>query len=102
MSAVNHFRYNLADSSTSSWAYHARMITRQQVRAARQLLGWSQNDLANETGVLLSAIKTFERGAMDPRASMLEKIEDALIRGGVVFLEVGDIRPGGRGVRLKE
>jgi DNA-binding XRE family transcriptional regulator len=102
MSALNHVSIQAADPSTSGWAYHARMITRQQVRAARQLLGWSQNDLAKETGVLLSAIKTFERGAMDPRASMLEKIEDALIRGGVVFLEVGDIRPGGRGVRLKE
>ena len=78
------------------------MITRQQVRAARQLLGWSQNDLANEAGVLLSAIKAFERGAMDPRASMLEKIEEALIRGGVIFLDLGDIRSGGRGVRLKE
>jgi transcriptional regulator with XRE-family HTH domain len=102
MSALNPLSVQSDATSTSGRAYPTGMITRQQVRAARQLLGWSQNDLAKESGALLSAIKTFERGAMDPRASMLDKLEQALDRGGVIFLEVGDIRAGGRGVRLKE
>lgn len=46
-------------------------------------------------------IKNLERGATDPRASTLTSIQDALDQAGVMFLEPGDTRDGGVGVRLK-
>ena len=78
------------------------MITRVQIRAARALVGWSQMDLAQASGISQVAIKNLERGATDPRASTLTSIQDALDQAGVMFLEPGDTRDGGLGVRLKK
>ena len=76
------------------------MITRAQIRAARALIGWTQTDLAQASGISQVAIKNLERGATDPRASTLTSIQDALNQAGVMFLEPGDTRDGGVGVRL--
>jgi transcriptional regulator with XRE-family HTH domain len=81
--------------------YTRKVITPRLVRAARQLLGWTQGDLAKAAGLSIVSIKDFERDAIDPRASTLLKIEQAFDRAGVVFLDAGDVRPGGPGVRLK-
>ncbi len=80
--------------------YRSEMITPAQIRAARALIGWKQRDLSDAAGVSISAIKDIERDIRDPRASTLLAIESALSRAGVMFLEVGDARPGGYGVRL--
>ena len=77
------------------------MITRAQIRAARALIGWTQMDLAQASGISQVAIKNLERGATDPRASTLTCIQQALDHAGVMFLEPGDTRDGGVGVRLK-
>jgi transcriptional regulator with XRE-family HTH domain len=77
------------------------MITRGQIRAARGLLGWTQSQLANVAGLSEVAIKNLERGRTDPRASTLTAIQEAFDRAGVVFLDPGDTRNGGSGVRLK-
>ena len=77
------------------------MITRAQIRAARALIGWTQTDLAQASGISQVAIKNLERGATDPSASTLTSIQDALDHAGVIFLEPGDTRDGGIGVRLK-
>ena len=77
------------------------MITAGQIRAARALIGWTQLDLAKASGVSEISIKNIERGATDPRASTLEAFQRAFERAGVVFLEPGDTRDGGEGVRLK-
>ena len=82
-------------------AYPQEMITRAQIRAARALVGWSQMDLAQASGISQVAIKNLERGATDPRASTLNGIQQALDQAGVMFLEPGDTRDGGSGVRLK-
>lgn len=79
----------------------AYMITPAQIRAARALLGWKQSDLAGKSGISEIAIKNIERGATDPRSSTLNAIQTAFDAGGVVFLDVGDIRDGAQGVRLK-
>jgi predicted transcriptional regulator len=76
------------------------MITAGQIRAARALIGWKQTDLARAAGVSEIAIKKIERGAVDPRASTLEALQRAFEKAGVVFLEPGDIRDGGAGLRL--
>jgi predicted transcriptional regulator len=47
------------------------------------------------------AIKNIERGRSDPRSSTLAAIIKAFDDAGVVFLQPGDMRGGGAGVRLK-
>jgi transcriptional regulator with XRE-family HTH domain len=77
------------------------MMTGAQIRAARALIGWKQSELAEQSGVSEISIKNIERGATDPRASTLQALQDAFDRAGVVFLESGDTRSGGLGLRLK-
>jgi transcriptional regulator with XRE-family HTH domain len=81
-------------------AYVAAMITPAQIRAARALIGWKQTDLAAASGVSEISIKNIERGVTDARGSTLAAIQNAFSGAGVVFLEPGDTRDGGPGVRL--
>lgn len=86
------------------WApsgYRIPVITPAQIRAARALLGWRQTDLAKASGVSEIALKNVERGASDPRTSTIDAIKRAFDAGGVIFLDTGDVRDGGPGVRLK-
>jgi transcriptional regulator with XRE-family HTH domain len=78
------------------------LITAAQVRAARALLGWKQADLAKASKVSEVSIKNIERGVTDPRASTLHLIEIAFEKAGVVFLDPGDTRGGGHGVRFSK
>jgi len=76
-----------------------------QVKAARALLGWSQETLSEKSGVPLSTIKRIEAADGDslPASVNAEKIECALTqgkKGGVVFIEADTL--GGTGVRLKK
>jgi transcriptional regulator with XRE-family HTH domain len=89
----------LADSATAPYA--TAMITPAQIRAARALIGWTQSDLAEASGVSHISIKNIERGATDPRASTLAAMQAAFEHAGVVFLDPGDTRQGGHGVRLR-
>jgi predicted transcriptional regulator len=80
--------------------YLCRVITPRQIRAARQLVGWKQQDLADAADLSVAVIKDLERGKRDPRTSTMTAIERAFLRAGLTFLEVGDTRDGGRGIRL--
>jgi transcriptional regulator with XRE-family HTH domain len=74
-------------------------ITPEQCRAARGLLGWSQNELAERANTGYSTVADFERGARIPIANNLAAIRAALEGGGVIFI------PGngeGPGVRLSK
>lgn len=73
------------------------MITPRQIRTARALLGWSQQQLADKAIVSLNAVTRLERGEVDPRLSTLTAIQNALIEGGVEFLPPDSK---GEGVRL--
>jgi transcriptional regulator with XRE-family HTH domain len=77
------------------------MITPGQIRAARGLLNWTQAQLARAAGLSQVAVKNLERGRTDARASTLTAIQEAFDRADVVFLDRGDIRNGGSGVRFK-
>lgn len=81
--------------------YPADMISPAQIRAARALIGWKQSDLAAKSGISEISIKNIERGATDPRSSTLSAVQAAFLKAGVVFLDPGDTRDGGAGVRLK-
>jgi transcriptional regulator with XRE-family HTH domain len=63
------------------------MITGEQVRAARKLLGWSQLTLALEAGLNQTTVVKFERG--EGRSSVLSAsaIRRTLEGAGVEFLE---------------
>jgi transcriptional regulator with XRE-family HTH domain len=78
---------------------HTRTNTRSP--AARGLLNWTQAQLAKAAGLSQVAVKNLERGRTDPRASTLTAIQEAFDRAGVVFLDPGDTRNGGSGVRFK-
>jgi transcriptional regulator with XRE-family HTH domain len=76
------------------------MITAAQVKAARALLGLSQSELAEKTGLGIATVKRLElstelRGA----ATTLWKVQTALEEAGVEFLPASD--ESGPGVRLK-
>jgi hypothetical protein len=57
---------------------------------------------ARRAACLLSGEEQDGRGATDPRSSTLGALQRAFEKAGVVFLEPGDIRDGGAGVRLKK
>jgi len=85
----------------SAATYPAEMITPAQIRAARALIGWKQSKLAEASGISEISIKNIERGATDPRSSTLAAIQSAFLKAGVIFLDPGDSRDGGHGVRMK-
>ena len=61
----------------------------EQIRAARSLLGWSQNDLASRAGVAVSTVADFERGQRNPVPNNASAIRYALESAGVQFTETG-------------
>lgn len=65
------------------------MIKRQQIAAARALVSWSRQDLADRSGVSLRTIARFESGEGDITTAKLERLEDALTAEGVEFIDGG-------------
>jgi predicted transcriptional regulator len=74
------------------------MITSRQIRAARALLGWSQQRLADKAIISLNALARLEKGGVDSRVSTVLAIQKALAKAGVEFL---DADQKGEGVRLR-
>jgi transcriptional regulator with XRE-family HTH domain len=70
------------------------MVTNMQLRAARGLLQWTQNDLARESRVSHTTIRNFENGKTSPQPATLTVLRQTLERHGVEFTADG------RGVRL--
>ena len=60
-------------------------LTVRQVRAARALLAWSQQDLAKAAGVAQSTVADFERGRRTPVPNNIEAMRTALTEAGVRF-----------------
>lgn len=77
------------------------MLTSAQCRAARALLDWSRDKLAEEATIGLRTLVDFERGARDPRHATLEVLRRTLEKAGVAFLDNGETIEGGPGVRLR-
>ncbi len=74
------------------------MITARQIRAARALLGWSQQELADAAIVSLNAVARLEKGSVDSRVSTVIAIQKTLVKAGIEFL---DAEMKGEGVRLR-
>jgi len=75
------------------------MITSAQCRAARGLLDWSQQELADKARVGVVTVRQLEAGTHQPRRATLEVVRRCLESGGVEFIEENG---GGAGVRLRE
>jgi transcriptional regulator with XRE-family HTH domain len=74
-------------------------FTPAQCRAARGLIGWSQQDLATASKVAKPTIANFEAGKSTPYERTAKDLVAALEAAGVVFVaENGD----GPGVRLRK
>ncbi len=76
------------------------MITSEQIRAARQLIRVTADQLAKTSGVGVATIRRFElmTGVPSGNARLVESIQRALEEAGVEFVGTPDDRPG---VRLK-
>ena len=66
------------------------MFTPSQIKAARALLGWSQQDLADRAIVALNTVRRIEADQGDPRVSSLGRIQSALEAAGIEFSFSGD------------
>lgn len=60
-------------------------ISGKQVKAARDLLGITQGELAKAAGLALNTISNFEAGKADPYQASLDKIIEELERRGIEF-----------------
>ena len=75
------------------------IISPEQCRGARAMLGWARERLSQAAGVAPRTLVDFERGARQPYERTLIDIRTALERAGVIFLDGnGD----GPGVRLRK
>ena len=76
------------------------MLVAAQIRAARALLRWSAQKLADESGVSWTTIQRMESAEDVPSATArsLKAIQDTLENAGVIFIDADEEGPG---VRLK-
>lgn len=74
------------------------MITSEQIRAARQLIRVTADDLASKSGVGVATIRRFElmAGVPSGNARSVEAIQAALEGMGVEFIGTPEDRPGVR------
>lgn len=74
------------------------MITSEQIRAARQLVRVTADDLASKSGVGVATIRRFElmAGVPSGNARSVEAIQAALEGMGVEFIGTPEDRPGVR------
>ena len=74
------------------------MITSEQIRAARQLIRVTADDLASKSGVGVATIRRFElmAGVPSGNARSVEAIQAALELMGVEFIGTPEDRPGVR------
>lgn len=66
-------------------------LSPKQIRAARALLAWSQQELAKKAGVAGSTVADFERGHRTPVPNNAEAMRTALESAGVRFLPGGAV-----------
>ncbi len=67
-------------------------ITTAQIRGARGILNWSQQDLAQRTGISATSIGSIENGQTTPRESTLAPIRKTLDSAGIDFIGLDGVR----------
>jgi transcriptional regulator with XRE-family HTH domain len=76
-------------------------VSIKQIKAARALLGWSQEHLADAASVSIPTVKRLEaaEGMLGGRLETATKLQAALEAAGIYFIEENG---GGPGVRLRK
>jgi transcriptional regulator with XRE-family HTH domain len=76
------------------------MLEPAQIRAARALLGWRQDELSKASGVGTATIRRIEKGGspISGNVSTVMRIQGAFEKAGVLFITGDEIA--GIGVRL--
>ena len=64
------------------------IITSDQIRAARALLEWSQEDLANKSSLARRTVALIESGKQEPGLGTIEKIISAFDDDGDLVIKV--------------
>lgn len=83
--------------------YIAASMDGRQIKAARAILGWSQSDLCEHSGISRATLNDLENNTGDPRRSSISRVEDAFQKHGVTFIAPGATSlGGGPGVRLSD
>ena len=75
-------------------------ISFRQCRAARAMLGWSQDQLGRAAQVAKKTIADFERGATTPHPRTIAALQNALEQAGITF--VPDDGAVGAGLRMTQ
>ena len=75
------------------------MITPSQCRAARGLLDWTQQELADAARIGVATVRLFEGNGAESRHATLAVVRRAFELAGVEFI---DENGGGPGVRLRK
>lgn len=65
------------------------LLTREQCRAARAMLHWSQDDLARRARITAATIRGFERGQSRLKHSTARLLRLTFEASGVCFIEAG-------------
>ena len=79
------------------------LITASQCKAARGLLGWTQEELAEKLGVTRRTIHNFEHELRKTKKPMLIKMRKLFMDAGVELIEAGETsRAGGGGARWRD
>ncbi|MBE9064906.1 helix-turn-helix transcriptional regulator [cf. Phormidesmis sp. LEGE 11477] len=77
------------------------LTTKEQLRGARAMLDWTQQNLADHSGVSLSSIIRLETGSgpLAIRLDTLQKLQTTLEKAGILFLPENG---GGPGLRTRK
>lgn len=67
-------------------------IGARQIKAARALLDWSQEDLALATSLSVATIRKLELGYISPRSSTVSVLRRTFEEAGIEFLELEGVR----------
>jgi len=75
-------------------------VSNRQIKAARALVGWSQEHLTAASGVSLPTVKRLESadGLLGGRQGTRERLIAALASAGIIFIDEDGL---GAGVRLR-
>ncbi len=68
------------------------MVTIEQMRAARALLGWSQNDLADRSGLSQTGVARIENGTNKPNSQTLDKIRSTFEKANIEFIDTTGVK----------
>lgn len=73
-------------------AHAKNVVNASQIRAARGLLDWSQEDLADATGLSIATIRKIESGHISPRGSTMDTIRSSLESAQIEFTPSSGLR----------